>query len=140
MTFKQEIQNAINSFSQIGVQLERVPTSFSFGTYAECRELFYEALLECDKSITTLYRKPEHEKIISWMVNTRNKGLILVGGCGLGKTSILTGVLPVIFQLRPAKILKPVSSKDIKTDAIFLKRWAICVYDVGTETIQDYYG
>lgn len=124
----------------MGIRLQRASTSFSFGTREECTEMFYSALLACDKSIKELARIPEHESIIDWMVDTQGKGLLFAGVCGRGKTSILTGVIPVLFKMSYDKLLIPIQARELGNTKGLLKQWAYCIDDVGTESLKNNYG
>lgn len=138
--FENKINSAIKSFSKIGVQLQRSPISFSFGNREECEKMFYSALLTCDKTIKEPIRIPEHEEIIDWMVDTKGKGLLLAGVCGRGKTSILTGVIPVLFKLSYNKLLIPIQAQELGDIKGSFKEWAYCIDDIGTESINNNYG
>lgn len=140
MAFEKEIEEIIKSFEEVGIKLQRTPTSFSFGSKEECSEMFYSALLACDKSIKKIEKLPEHESIIDWMVDTQGKGLLFVGACGRGKTSILTGVLPILFKMHYNKRLIPIQAEELGNTKELLKRWAYCIDDVGVECMSNNYG
>lgn len=42
--------------------------------------------------------QPEYDELVSWMTNTRGKGLFLQGHSGRGKTVFLTKILPILLQ------------------------------------------
>lgn len=132
------VNEAINIFKETGIELQRCPRSFSFGNKEECEQLFYEALLATDKSITNLIKTQEHQEIIEWMCNTNGKGLALVGSCGRGKSSILMGVLPIIFRVKYELVLTPINN--INEEKLITKRWAYCVDDIGVEPVKNDYG
>lgn len=140
MSNEKRIDDIIKSFSDIGIQLQRVPKSFSFGTKDECRELFYSALVTVDKSIKEVVPIPEHESIIDWMTDTQGKGLFFAGVCGRGKTSILTGVVPLLFKMSFDKLLIPMQSRELADRKQLFCQWAYCIDDVGAESIKNDYG
>ncbi len=95
------------------VQLNRVPKRYSFGDYATCENLFYQAFKEIDKSAKEIERIPEYSHIIEWLTDTQGKGLLLIGGCGLGKTTIACGVIPLLFAHFKEITITPVPADGI---------------------------
>jgi DNA replication protein DnaC len=73
------------------------------------------------------------------MVDTKGRGLMLMGECGLGKSTILNFVIPAIFRTRTNKILRSVPAKELgaidRNKAPF-----IIIDDLGTESIKNDYG
>ena len=75
------------------------------------------------------------------MVNTGGKGLILTGDCGRGKTTILTGVVPVIFDFAYGKIVKPFSARElVERRKEIIGRWSYCIDEIGVEPQFNNYG
>jgi DNA replication protein DnaC len=109
----------------------------SFGTIEECRELFIDAFKLSDLTLTKFEMLPEYEKIIEWLSNTKGKGLFMTGSNGRGKTTILMGVLPLIFLAVGKKVLKPVSARDLDTTDL---KWTIAIDEIGQEEIKNDYG
>lgn len=136
----ERISEIINKFRECGCPIDRMTIGFSFGNKDECRELFYEVLKAVDKSIIDAIPIPEHEEIIDWMTDTKGKGLILVGDCGRGKSSILTGVIPVIFNMKFKKLIFPISATDMINAKNLFQDYFYCIDDVGTESIKNNYG
>lgn len=135
--FKEAIQAAIES-SKVQV---RKPFNFSFGTKEECKELFRQAFIYSDQTITEFKMLPEYEKVIEWMTNSRGRGLALLGSPGLGKTIILTGVLPIIFNVVYEKILTTIVANDLINDPDYLdRRWAYAIDDIGVERLASDFG
>ena len=134
------IGQIISKFRECGIPIDRCKDSFSFGTKEECTELFYNVLKEVDKSITDVKKIPEHDEIIDWMTDTKGKGLILVGDCGRGKSSILTGVIPVIFNIKFRKLIKPIQATQMPLEKNLLETYFYCIDDIGTESIKNNYG
>ena len=134
------IGQIISKFRECGIPIDRCKASYSFGTKEECTELFYNVLKEVDKSITNVEKIPEHDEIIDWMTDTKGKGLILVGDCGRGKSSILTGVIPVIFNIKFRKLIKPIQATQMPLEKNLLETYFYCIDDIGTESIKNNYG
>ena len=88
---------------------------YSFGNIEECTALFCEAFRLVDKTFTTYKHLPEYDEVIKWMSDTEGKGLFLLGNCGRGKSIIITGVLPLIFNAKIGKILKPIPARKLHT-------------------------
>lgn len=110
---------------------------FSLGTLEECENLFVEAFGLTDKTVKKFEMLPEYKEIIHWMHNNDGRGLFMTGSNGRGKSTILNGVLPLIFLARAKKILKPIPARDLKTDSL---GWAICIDDVGQDGVVVDYG
>jgi DNA replication protein DnaC len=90
----------------------RQPTTFSWGNFDQCKELFTQIFLEVDKTVEEFEYLPEYDDVVRWMTNTEGKGLLLRGTKGRGKSTILTCVLPVLFIIKRL-VLKPVHANNI---------------------------
>ena len=112
---------------------------YSFGNIEECTALFCEAFRLVDKTFTTYKHLPEYDEVIKWMSDTEGKGLFLLGNCGRGKSIIITGVLPLIFNAKIGKILKPIPARKLHTVTEY-KSPFIVIDDIGTEEIINDYG
>ena len=106
---------------------------FSFGGRNECEEIFMEAL-RCVDRTSEMRKLPEYDAVIDWMTDTRGQGLLLTGACGRGKSSILCGVLPLLFAHFFNKVVRPVCAEQIpeKLDEVLASRF-VCIDDFGTE-------
>lgn len=112
---------------------------YSFGSFDECKKLFKEAFMLVDKTITEYKHLDEYNHVISWLSDTKGKGLFLIGNCGRGKSVILTGVLPLIFNAKIGKMLKPIAARKLHTVKEFVSPY-IVIDDIGTEEIVNDYG
>ena len=112
---------------------------YSFGNIEECTALFCEAFRLVDKTFTKYKHLPEYDEVIKWLSDTEGKGLFLIGNCGRGKSVILTGVIPLIFNSKIGKILKPIPARKPHTITEY-KSPFILVDDIGTEEIVNDYG
>lgn len=136
----QRINEIIAKFRECGVPVDRGCVSYSFGSKEECTNIFYEVLKAVDRSIDTPVHIPEHDEIIDWMMDTKGKGLILVGDCGRGKSSIITGVIPVIFNMKYGKLIFPMPATEMLNAKNLLQTSFYCIDDVGTESIKNNFG
>lgn len=109
---------------------------YKLGTYEECEEMFKEAFLLVDKTVVNFEMLPEYREVILWMSDTKGKGLLMTGSNGRGKSTILTGVLPLIF-LASGFILKPSSAQDLSTSNL---PWAVAIDEMGQDSIKNDYG
>jgi DNA replication protein DnaC len=94
------------------IEVVRKSTSFSWGDFEQCKELFVQVFLAVDKTINKFTYLPEYDEIVRWMTNTEGRGLLLRGAKGRGKTTILMCVLPVLFKIK-GYVLKPLQAIDI---------------------------
>ena len=78
---------------------------WSWGTCEECDRLFRYIFREVDRTFELYEHLPEYDEVIDWMTNTDDKGLMLMGDCGRGKSIILNGVLPVLFRIKNRVLL-----------------------------------
>lgn len=83
--------------------------------------------------------KNGYDEICEWLNDNKNKGLLLLGNCSLGKTFITRYVLPGIL-LKYLNI--HLQSYDLKKDDIdnILTKKICSIDDIGTEEIRIEYG
>ena len=117
----------------------KVYNRFRLGTKEELKEMFVKAFKHYDRTIDTYNHLPAYDEIIDWMVDNKGRGLMLMGDCGLGKSTILNFVIPAIFRTKTNKVLKSIAAKDLvaieKNIASF-----IIIDDLGTESLKNDYG
>ena len=135
------INKTLNRLAVHGIQATRQNLNFSFGTPEQCRELFIEAFKAADSTIDQYQHLPEYDQVITWMTDTKGKGLLLAGSCGRGKSIILTGVLPIILMQRFNKIFIPYHANQIPGEInTIMKKWAIGLDEIGVEPQVNNYG
>lgn len=81
-------------------------------TSQDCRSLFIQIFKQVDDTIDNFVWLPEYEQIVDWMISTNDKGLMLMGDCGRGKSLILNYVLPVLFRMYNRNV-RPVHAQDL---------------------------
>ena len=117
----------------------KVYNRYRLGTKEELKEMFVKAFIYYDRTIDEYNHKTEYDKIIDWMVDTKGRGLMLMGDCGTGKSTILNYVIPAIFRTITNKILRSVSAKELG-EVERNKSPFILIDDLGTESIKNDYG
>ena len=117
----------------------KVYNRFRLGTKDELKEMFVKAFKHYDRTIDTYKHLPAYDEIIDWLVDTKGRGLMLMGECGLGKSTILNYVIPAIFRTKTNKSLKSISAKDLGSIEKSITTFII-IDDLGTESIKNDYG
>tara|TARA_R110001583_G_scaffold1732_1_gene13436 strand:- start:1336 stop:1911 length:576 start_codon:yes stop_codon:yes gene_type:complete len=117
----------------------KVYNRYNLGTKEDIKEMFIKSFKYYDRTIDSYEHLTSYDEIVDWMVDTKGKGLMLMGECGLGKSTILNYVIPAIFRTRTNKILRSVPAKELgqieRNKAPF-----IIIDDLGTESIKNDYG
>ena len=117
----------------------KVFNRYKLGEREEIKEMFIKSFEYYDRTVEKYKHLPAYDEIIDWMVDTKGRGLMLMGECGLGKSTILNFVIPAIFRTRTNKILRSVPAKELgavdRNKAPF-----IIIDDLGTESIKNDYG
>ena len=145
------LENSIESLRTSGVVVERKAVTFSVGSVDLCKKLLSESFKKLDNTTVNFQWLPEYNEIVEWMSNTNGKGLLLMGDCGRGKTTILRSVIPLIFYLKFKKVVKSISANElnlpdsqraIKTIgwSIISTSWCFNIDEVGTENAESNFG
>lgn len=109
-----DIQSIIAQMKNSGHDPVRSRMVYSWGDRNTCQRLFIEIFQSVDKTATNFEFLPEYNAIIDWMTNTRGMGLLLTGDCGRGKSTILTGVVPVLLYQATGLVVRPVHSEQFE--------------------------
>jgi len=117
----------------------KVYNRYKLGTREELKEDFVKAFKHYDKTIVEYKHLAAYDEIIDWMVDTKRKGLILMGECGLGKSTILKYVIPAIFHTKLNKVLICIPAKELGPIERNEKPF-ILIDDLGTESIRNDFG
>ena len=128
-----------DTFKNAAFLQPKVYNRYKLGTREELKEDFVKAFKHYDKTIVEYKHLAAYDEIIDWMVDTKGKGLILMGECGLGKSTILKSVIPAIFNTIKNKVLRSVPAKELgqieRNENPFL-----VIDDLGTENIKVDFG
>ena len=137
--FKKNMRTIEDTFKQADFLKPKVYNRYKLGTKEELKEMFIKAFKYYDRTIDKYEHLPSYDEIIDWMVDTKGRGLMLMGECGLGKSTILNFVIPAIFRTKTNKVLRSIPAKELaavdKNVAPF-----IIIDDLGTESIKNDYG
>ena len=114
-----KIDNIISSLGKNGSNLVRANNSIKWcnGDRDKCKALFIEIFKAVDKTITEFQYLEEYDEVVNWMTDTKGKGLLLMGGCGKGKSIIATGVIPVLLKIATNCEVRPISTKEYGSKA-----------------------
>lgn len=87
------------------------------------------------------WNEHNYRPIVDWMTNNRGKGLLMFGGCGLGKSVIGMYILPLLIKDVHKKVVNIYNAQELnqKIDEI-LKLHIIYIDDIGTEDNLNSYG
>lgn len=87
------------------------------------------------------WNEHNYRPIVDWMTDNKGKGLLMFGGCGLGKSVIGMYILPLLIKDVHKKVISIFSAQELnqKIDEI-LKLHIIYIDDIGTEDNLNSYG
>ena len=128
-----------DTFKQADFLKPKVYNRYKLGTKEELKEMFIKAFKYYDRTIDKYEHLSSYDEIIDWMVDTKGRGLMLMGECGLGKSTILNFVIPAIFRTKTNKVLKSIPAKELAAVERNVAPFII-IDDLGTESIKNDYG
>jgi len=137
--FKKNMRTIEDTFKQADFLKPKVYNRYKLGTKEELKEMFIKAFKHYDRTIDTYKHLSAYDEIIDWLVDTRGRGLMLMGECGLGKSTILNYVIPAIFRTKTNKVLRSVPAKELAAVERNVAPFII-IDDLGTESIKNDYG
>ena len=128
-----------DTFKQADFLKPKVYNRYKLGTKEELKEMFIKAFKYYDRTIDKYEHLSAYDEVIDWMVDTRGRGLMLMGECGLGKSTILNFVIPAIFRTKTNKVLRSIPAKELAAVERNVAPFII-IDDLGTESIKNDYG
>ena len=128
-----------DTFKQADFLKPKVYNRYKLGSKEELKEMFIKAFKYYDRTIDKYDHLTAYDEIIDWMVDTKGRGLMLMGECGLGKSTILNYVIPAIFRTKTNKVLRSVPAKELAAIERNVAPFII-IDDLGTESIKNDYG
>ena len=137
--FKKNMRTIEDTFKQADFLKPKVYNRYKLGTKEELKEMFIKAFKYYDRTIDKYEHLSAYDEIIDWMIDTRGRGLMLMGECGLGKSTILNYVIPAIFRTKTNKVLRSVPAKELAAVERNVAPFII-IDDLGTESIKNDYG
>ena len=137
--FKKNMRTIEDTFKQADFLKPKVYNRYKLGTKEELKEMFIKAFKYYDRTIDKYEHLSAYDQVIDWMVDTRGRGLMLMGECGLGKSTILNFVIPAIFRTKTNKVLRSVPAKELAAVERNVAPFII-IDDLGTESIKNDYG
>lgn len=104
-------------------------------------EAYLRRCLDHFTASKSVWNEHNYRPIVEWLTDNHGKGLLLAGGCGLGKTLIGMRCLPVIINHACRKIVSCYSAQDLakRPDDVIAKH-IIYIDDIGTECVSNIYG
>lgn len=83
----------------------------------------------------------DYDKIAEWLTDNKEKGLMLAGNCGLGKSLIGMRIIPLLLNYYCRKVVTVCTATELnQSPDEFIKKHVIYVDDAGTEDISNIYG
>ena len=137
--FKKNMRTIEDTFKQADFLKPKVYNRYKLGSKEELKEMFIKAFKYYDRTIDKYEHLSAYDEVIDWMVDTRGRGLMLMGECGLGKSTILNFVIPAIFRTKTNKVLRSIPAKELAAVERNVAPFII-IDDLGTESIKNDYG
>lgn len=87
------------------------------------------------------WNEKNYRPIVDWMADNKGKGLLMLGGCGLGKSLIGMYILPLLIKDVHRKVVNIFNAQELnkKIDEI-LNLHIVYIDDIGTEDNLNSYG
>lgn len=134
---KESLKKTINTLQEEKVILSKKKTTYKFAeTKEEAKELMTEIITTLDTSIKKFEWLPEYDNVVEWMLGS-DKGLLIAGDPGLGKSNIIKLLIPTLFHMKYDMIIRPVEANQLK------ERWdtvsnapVVIVDEVGDERMD----
>lgn len=102
---------------------------------------FFVNHYSCGVTQHAVWSERNYRPIVDWLTDNKGRGLLMTGGCGLGKTLIGKHILPLLISDACRKRVNVINAQDLnnRIDEV-LKKHIIYIDDIGTEGISKVYG
>ena len=137
--FKKNMRTIEDTFKQADFLKPKVYNRYKLGSKEELKEMFIKAFKYYDRTIYKYEHLPSYDEVVDWLVDTKGRGLMFMGECGLGKSTILNYVIPAIFRTKTNKVLRSIPAKELAAVERNVAPFII-IDDLGTESIKNDYG
>lgn len=127
-----DLKNYLNENIRI-----RKAQTFKIQDRDEVVELFEQAFLLTDRTITDFNWLPEYDGVVDWLCNSEGKGICLAGSNGRGKSNIINAVIPLIFEAAHSKVLNCYNAREMMDKRL---EWAVVMDDIGQDSVVNSYG
>lgn len=142
-----EIVNELKKDYKSIVRHEKTPLKF-FSSEEEYKKALYEIFTSLHPSKKFKYTA-NFENCADYFLDTKGKGLALLGDYGTGKTFIISDFLRLLFYFKYRKIIRPIKAYDIVINCKsaadlynqqFLKYSIIMIDELGNEPVFNDFG
>lgn len=84
---------------------------------------------------------PCYDEVVNWIGDNKGRGLLMIGGCGLGKTLLGMYAIPFLLRRECKKVVSAFNADKLwKEIDDVLKKHIIYLDDIGTESVANQYG
>lgn len=128
----------VSYFNKLGLRVNLMPN------IETARQFIEQSFILSDASISKFQWYKSYESVAEWLTDNENKGIVLIGSTGTGKSRILNSTIPIAFSmLKPNGIIvQPVTSYDLSANNFrrLLERKYISIDEIGRECVGNDYG
>lgn len=84
---------------------------------------------------------PCYDEVANWLECNKGRGLLMIGGCGLGKTLLGMYAIPFLLRHECKKVVSSFNANKLwKEIDDVLNKHIIYIDDIGTESVANQYG
>lgn len=134
---KESLKQTINALEEEKVIKTKKKTTYKFAeNREEAKKLMTEIITTLDTSIKKFVWLPEYENVIDWMLGS-DKGLLIAGDPGLGKSNIIRLLVPTLFHLKYSMVVRPVDANSVKENWDSISKAPVIIVDEVGDERQD---
>lgn len=134
-------KNLVSQMRDTGYPQEIDRVQISIPNAEKCLRGGLQYVVNMKSGCNAEWNERNYRPIVDWMTDNKGKGLLMFGGCGLGKSVIGMYILPLLIKDVHKKVVNIFSAQELnqKIDEI-LKLHIIYIDDIGTEDNLNSYG